>query len=407
MKILRVLSSVDPRGGGPIESVIRSSMILEKDFGCSVELASLDNENSDFIKNIPLKTFARGKGFGTFGLNFNFLSWLYKKVHDYDIVIIEGLWQFHGYAARKACLRAKKPYVVYVHGMLASWFRKQHPLKHLKKSVYWLLSERITLKKARYVIFTNPEEKEDAKRSFWPYELEDIVLNFGTTQNNGNAYNQQKLFLDSFPMLKNRRVVLFMGRIDPIKGIDILCDAFIKNKHNIDPSLCLVIAGPDTKNYKAKILNKIPSVGLTDKIIWTGMLKDDLKWGAIKSAEVFLLPSHQESFGVVVAEALSCSVPVLISNKVNIHGIVSSYGAGLVAEDTLAGISKLLLNWQQLQQSDKELMSLRAKKCFDEQFDIRIAAEELYNVLVQNVIEAKNIDNTKVSVITNRDLRND
>ena len=111
------------------------------------------------------------------------------------------------------------------------------------------------------------------------------------------------------------------------------------------------------------------------------MLSGDMKWGAYLNAEAFILPSHQENFGIVVAEALSCSLPVLISNKVNIWHEIIEDNAGLVAEDTLAGCVDLISRWQQMEDTNKSDMRANAHRCFINRFEITKAARSLLNVV--------------------------
>jgi glycosyltransferase involved in cell wall biosynthesis len=111
------------------------------------------------------------------------------------------------------------------------------------------------------------------------------------------------------------------------------------------------------------------------------MLSGDLKWGAYHCADAFILPSHQENFGIVVAEALSCNLPVLISNKVNIWREIENDSAGLIADDTLEGCNQLVQEWQQLSETEKDTYSVKARECFLNNFEINKAAESLISAL--------------------------
>jgi glycosyltransferase involved in cell wall biosynthesis len=111
------------------------------------------------------------------------------------------------------------------------------------------------------------------------------------------------------------------------------------------------------------------------------MLSGDLKWGAFHAADAFVLPSHQENFGIAVAEALACGLPVLISNKVNIWREIEQDGGGLVAEDTLAGTRELLEQWVRLAPEQQERMRTSARDCFNQRFEIGRAAKSLYEAL--------------------------
>src|SRR4030081_1780125 len=106
-----------------------------------------------------------------------------------------------------------------------------------------------------------------------------------------------------------------------------------------------------------------------------------MKWGAIHSSEVFVLPSHQENFGIAVAEALAVGLPALISNKVNIWREVLSDRAGLVAEDTLQGTSELFRSYLALSKDEKAGMRQRSCDCFEKRFEVKKAAETLRVVL--------------------------
>jgi glycosyltransferase involved in cell wall biosynthesis len=141
------------------------------------------------------------------------------------------------------------------------------------------------------------------------------------------------------------------------------------------------MAGPDQLGWKSKLELLAEHLGLASRITWTGMVSDALKWGALRAAEVFILPSHQENFGVAVAEALATGLPALISNKVNIWREVELDGAGIVAEDTLQGTCELLQRYLEMPELDKAAMRRRAQECFEHRFEIRKAAEKLSGVL--------------------------
>lgn len=111
------------------------------------------------------------------------------------------------------------------------------------------------------------------------------------------------------------------------------------------------------------------------------MLSGDLKWGAFHAAEVLVLPSHQENFGIVVAEAMACKLPVLISNKVNIWREIATAGAGLVANDDLDGTTQLLQKWLAMSLDEQQTMQQKAKQYFTERLEIHKAAQSLVEVL--------------------------
>jgi glycosyltransferase involved in cell wall biosynthesis len=120
------------------------------------------------------------------------------------------------------------------------------------------------------------------------------------------------------------------------------------------------------------------------------MLRDAVKWSALFAAEVFTLPSHQENFGIAVAESLACGVPVLISREVNIWREIKAAHAGLVAPDTVEGTTRLLTEWQQLPETERDAMRQNARQCFEHYFDIEHSAARLLAVLEADIGSRRN-----------------
>ena len=196
----------------------------------------------------------------------------------------------------------------------------------------------------------------------------------------GDSERQQSVFFARHPQLRNKRIILFLGRIHAKKGCDLLIKAFAKVIGS-DPVWHLVFAGPDQVGWQAELTALAREAGISESITWTGMLSGDMKYGALRAAEVFALPSHQENFGIVVAESLACGTPVLISNKVNIWREVYGDGAGLVDDDDLSGTCSLLESWLSLPAQQKKRMSELALDCFRRRFDVRESAASLIRIL--------------------------
>jgi glycosyltransferase involved in cell wall biosynthesis len=275
---------------------------------------------------------------------------------------------------------------VFTHGMLDPWFARQYPLKHAKKWLYWPWGEYRVLRDARAVLFTSEEERRQARMSFPLYRANEVVVSYGTPGVSGDACVQRKAFLAAFPQLRDRRLLLFLGRIHPKKGVDLLLEAFagLADAH---PDLLLVIAGPDSGT--AAMLKRRAAQCIPGRVTWTGMLEGDAKWGAFHCAEAFVLPSHQENFGIAVAEALSCGTPVLISDKVNIWREIEADGAGLVAQDTPAGTRGLLSRWLQLDEASRTGLRGAARRCFERRFHIEAAADSLLATLERCADDAR------------------
>ena len=136
----------------------------------------------------------------------------------------------------------------------------------------------------------------------------------------------------------------------------------------------LVIAGPDQTGLEANLQRQAESLGISGRVCWPGLLGGDLKWGALRACEAFVLPSHQENFGIAVVEALAVGSPVLISKQVNIWPEIDDDSVGLVDDDTLEGTERLLRRWLKLPTAERDAMAGRARSSFVRRFAMKGAA---------------------------------
>lgn len=384
MNILRVISSVNPQGGGPIEGIKQLQLPLN-DLGVTVEIACCDAPDAPWLSTNGLSIIhALGPAKGVYSYTPKLLPWLRANMHRFDAIIVEGIWQFHGLAVRKVAIETNTPYFVFTHGMLGPWFKHTYPLKHLKKWLYWPWAEYRILRDARSVLFTCDEECRLARDSFWLYRVSEAIIGFGTNNPPDDNDNTIQNFIDIYPQWKNKRIVLFLGRIHEVKGCDILISAFEKILEE-DSNLHLIIAGPYSDNLGNSLKSLTVNLGIEYQVTWLGAVDSSQKWALFNIAEVFCLPSHHENFGVVVAEALACSKPVLISNKVNIWREIDSDGAGFVDEDTIDGTVRNLNRWLALDTTGYAEMKDRSRQCFSSRFHIQSAALRLVEIIKERI----------------------
>src|SRR5579862_9840291 len=174
MKILHTIHSVNSSGGGPIEG-IKQLGALARSSGHAVEVLSVDPPDAPFLGSFPLPIHALGPATRAYGFTPHLVPWLRERAHYYDIVVVNGIWQYHSLAVWHALRHTKVPYVVYTHGMLDPWFKRRYPLKHLKKWLYWPWAEYRVLRDAAAVCFTSEEERRLARLSFRPYRCREVV----------------------------------------------------------------------------------------------------------------------------------------------------------------------------------------------------------------------------------------
>lgn len=380
MKILHAIPSVDARTGGPVEGVKQMGAILVG-MGHQVEVASLDAPDAPCTKDFPLPLHTLGPTrLGGFRYSDRWVPWLRANAHSYDAVIVDGLWQYHGFGTWRALHGTRTPYFVFTHGMLGLWFKRNFPLKHLKKWLYWPWADYRLLRDAESVLFTCEEERRQAAQSFWLYRCKETVVPFGTRLPPQEAHSLRELFFSRHPKLRGKRIVLFLGRIHEVKGCDLLVQAFceLAPKH---PDLHLVLVGSDPDDLTPSLLSRARTAGLEERVDWLGMLSGDEKWGAFHACDVFALPSHHENFGIAVVEAMGCFKPVLISNQVNIWREIEAGGGGMVADDTLDGTRQNLQRWLALTPEESRDMGAKAHATFLQRFTVEAMAQHILRLV--------------------------
>jgi glycosyltransferase involved in cell wall biosynthesis len=389
LKILHAIRSVNPAGGGPIEG-LKQLAAVNLSRGHQIEVLSLDSPDAPWVQNCPLKVYAVGPASGSYGYSARFVPWLRTNLDSYDAVVVDGIWQYHAFGVWRTLRKTSTPYFVFTHGMLDPWFKKTYPLKHLKKWLYWPWADYRVLRDAAAVLFTCEEERLLARQSFWLYRCKEKVVNLGSSgPPPGDAETRRRLFGERWPETGGKRCLLYLGRVHVKKGPDLLLRAFAHELSQLSSNEAaarhLIMAGPADNAYGAEMQELATTLGLAGKVTWTGMITGDLKWGAYYQSEVFLLPSHQENFGIVVAEALACARPVLISNKINIWREIEADRAGFVETDDLPGTIRLLQRWRELSPPARTEMSARASACFRQRFHIDQSARNLIAVIEQAV----------------------
>ena len=373
---------MNPAYGG-LSATLRSLVPALTALGHPSEIVSLDEPEESFLPEIPAPVHALGPVRPGYGYSPRLRPWLEDAAGRFDAVIVHGLWQYHGLATHLAFAAGGRPRTfVFPHGMLDPWFRRQHPLKHLRKWFYWWLAERRVLRGAAAVLFTCEEERRLARGSFPGSSYRESVVTFGIAAPPDDSAAQRAAFLHRLPSLAGRPFWLFLGRIHPKKGVDLLIDAYaaLSGHRRILPRL--VIAGPCADSEYLRQLKQRAEISCpAGNVLWPGMLEGDTKWGALRSAAAFVLPSHQENFGVAVVEALACGTPVLISNQVNIWREIAEDATGLVEPDTVDGTLRLLSGYLALEDRAIHAMREAARLSYRRRYEIGAVARSLVATL--------------------------
>lgn len=321
---LQVASRLDPRFGGISTAVPALAEAAEHSGPHVAPLAVFCAPTDDIShiggRNLHAFRFPRGRG-----------RWMREKslqvrlrdlVEAADGVHIHGIWEEYCTIASRLAREGGKPYLVAAHGMLEGWALRQ---KRLKKMLYSLLVERANLREATCLQALTTVEVEDYRRFGLANPV--AVIPNGVEVPAGVTADA---FLQAFPELRGKRLALFLGRLHPKKGLDILCRAWARIHRGI-PDAHLVIAGPDFEGTRAVTESQVEKLNLRKSVTFTGMLDHERKWSALAAAHVFVLPSHSEGFSAATLEALGMGVPAIVTHRCNFPE-VAEWRCGAVVE---------------------------------------------------------------------------
>ncbi len=382
LRLLHVVATVNPQHGGVAESILQRGLALRAR-GHQVEVATADAPHQPFVQDHPLPLHPLGPGWGPWNFAPRLSRWLLAHARDFDALLVDGLWLHHVHAAHAAARRSGTPLYVLPHGMLDSWAQRGHPWRHLKKQLVWRWVDGHALRDARAVIYTCEEERRRAQTAFRPYMAREQVQALGTQAPAGAAAAASHSLARLVPGLGERPFLLFLGRLHVKKAPELLLQAFAMAAA-AQPELQLVMAGPGPAAYVGRLQALAAGLGIAGRVHWPGWIGPSDRWSLHAAAQAFVLPSHQENFGMAVAEALSVGTPVLISDQVNIHHEVAAGGAGLVAPDTLEGITGMLRRWLTLSSAERAAMGGRALQVHRRHFSLDASAEHLVRLVQQD-----------------------
>lgn len=359
MRILHVISSIDPSRGGPTTAL---SGMIEAQIAAGLEAGlaatfdhAFDSRIADQLRDRGAEVYLFGPMSERFRGRRDVTDSLVNVIAHYDIVHIHALWEEIQHRAAVIARKLDKPYIMTPHGMLDPWCLDQ---SRLKKQMYLALRLRRDLQRASAIWYTTETERRltETLKLRPPALVETLGLDlseFASLPARGRFRRQHPERIGERPM------VLFLSRIHHKKGLDLLVPAFAKvaEKH---PDVVLVIAGPDSPDgYRAKVQAMLDEHNVVDRCVFTGMLYCSARIEAMVDADLFVLPSYQENFGIVVIEAMAAGTPVVISDQVNMHEDVLRANTGVVISTEVEQLVCELDHWL----ADKELRAAAAARC--------------------------------------------
>lgn len=336
MRILLVIPDLAPATGGPVTAVSGLAGALAAR-GHAVAIATTDFglDAAPALNGVDLHVFpclyARRRW------SPRLWSFLRREVARYDLISVHTLWQFPTWAAGAACRAANVRYVVTPHGMLDAWSLAQ---RAWRKRLYLRLVDDATLSGAAGIQMTSEGEWLDSRpESRWNPSV--YVVPWGVERAAWADLPDPTSFVDRFPELQGRRVVLFLGRLHPKKQPEVALRAF-RAVCAADGDACLVLAGPGPPRYVAGLQRLTRELGIGDQVVFTGLLRARAVREAYRAASVFVLPSWQENYGFAVVEAMAAGCPVIVSDRVDLAPDVEKAGAGVVVPPTVEATAEAL-----------------------------------------------------------------
>jgi glycosyltransferase involved in cell wall biosynthesis len=368
--LLHVIRSMNAEKGG-VASAVNALVQAQRDMGHRVKIMHMDDRGFDI---------AMGSTCGDYGYAENLEDWIREHAHEFDAVILHGLWQYANWAFARF-LSKNIPFFIYPHGMLDPWFKNNNPIKHIKKWLYWNFCERLAFKKAQAILFSNELEMKAAKKTFLSpsFEQKSRIVGLGAYLPEVNLENARKAFLEAHSLEKKAPYLIYMGRLHPKKGVNLLIHAWKKILQKY-PGLehTLLIAGPVDNKEHARHLQLLAK-SAQRSIQFLPMLFGLQKYGALSAADYLILPSHQENFAMVIAEALAAGTLVCTTYKVNTWPAIQDNNIGFVEPDTLEGVYHLLE--KAIQESPTEEKRQKAHMVFNQSFDATQAAQKFIALL--------------------------
>ncbi|MER3493027.1 MAG: glycosyl transferase group 1 [Mastigocladus sp. ERB_26_2] len=346
MHILQIVPSISLIYGGPSQMVLGLAPALAKE-GVKVTVITTDSNGDngqkplDVTLNVPIQKdgyeiiYFRCAPFRRYKFSLDLCKWLNRYIQKFDIAHIHALFSPISSAAAAICRQRQLPYILRPLGTLdPADLRKK---KYLKQ-IYAAILERGNIANAAALHFTSVQEAKISER--FGVATRDLVIPLGVIP---PKKNEENLVRQQFGIAANIPLVLFMSRIDPKKGLDLLIPALEKLlAEGLNFQFVLAGTNPQDPAYEQKIKSQIDNSSLRSHTSITGFVTGELKSSLLQAADLFVLPSYYENFGIAVAEAMVAETPVVISDQVHICQQVHESQSGWVTTTDVLALTESL-----------------------------------------------------------------
>jgi glycosyltransferase involved in cell wall biosynthesis len=387
MRILFVIPAIGNVYGGPSKIVIDLVQSLPRQ-GVTIDIVTT-NANGSKSLDVPLRQWLSQPGyriqyfpyisFSDYKWSSSFAHWLFRHVQDYDLVHSNAVFSLPNIPAHWACQWHKVPYVMTPHGMLEPWALAY---KAWKKRLYYELLERPAFNRASAI--QSLASPEAAHISHLNLKSPIAIIPNGINASEFQRLPNPKLFYEQFPQTCNKRLILFLGRIDPKKGLDLLAQAF-GSIHTDFPQTHLVVAGPDNIGFLPTAQHYFAEVRCQNSVTFTGMLIGDLKYAALAAAEIYVAPSYSEGFSMSILEGMASGLPCVITTGCNFPEAAAA-DAAYVVEPTVEHIGNAIRHCLQDSNASKSMGNRARQLVLNHYTWDRVAAQliDVYSAILDH-----------------------
>lgn len=319
MKILIVIPSVGAVYGGTSKVAFELAQALG-DRNLQIDVVTTDANGTTNL-DVPLCTWQQQGsyriqyfprwGLSEYKFSYPLTQWLFQHIGDYDLVHTISLFTYPVAIAHWLCQSCNIPYVASPHGMLDPWALEY---KAWKKRAYYTLIERPILHKASAIQMLSQAEADGIQSLALPTPIK--IISNGVDRRDFDPLSDPDLFYQDFPVLRGKTLILFLGRVDPKKGLDLLAPAFAQVQAQF-PQTHLIVAGPDNTGFLPTAQSYFEQVGCLEAVTFTGMLTGALKLATLAAAHLYVAPSYSEGFSMSILEGMASGLPCVFTTGCN------------------------------------------------------------------------------------------
>ena len=362
MKILIVIPALGNVYGGTSKIVLELAESIGK-LGVNVDVVAtnangektLDVDlNQWIIQNHYRVRYFSYLDFLDYKFTLSMSQWLFSNVSSYNLVHTHAIFSYPVLVAYWMCQLHKIPYLATPHGMLEPWALAY---KIWKKKLYFNWLEKPALQKASAIQMLASTEAEGIKNLDLKPPL--VIVPNGIHREDFASLPDPEIFDQQFPETRNKRLIIFLGRIDPKKGLDLLAPAFAQAYQKF-PDTHLIIAGPDNTGFLPTAESYFIEAGCSHAVTFTGMLTGDIKYAALAAAKIYVAPSYSEGFSMSVLEGMAAGLPCVITTGCNFPEAGEAEVATIVNID-VGSIAKAIIHLLEDDQQAKN-MGYRARQ---------------------------------------------